>query len=39
MPLPLEGADVELLWPAAADDDEACRFLRETIARLATASR
>jgi LysR family transcriptional regulator, mexEF-oprN operon transcriptional activator len=27
--------DMELLWPAATDDDEACRFLREAILRIA----
>ncbi|MDY7229336.1 LysR family transcriptional regulator [Hyalangium rubrum] len=35
-PLPFElgGAPMELLWPAAVDDDEACRFLRSRIARI-----
>lgn len=27
--------DVELLWPAATDDDDACRFLRDAILRIA----
>ena len=35
LPFPLQGAPMELLWPAATDDDEACRFLRARIARIA----
>jgi LysR family transcriptional activator of mexEF-oprN operon len=31
----LKGAPIELLWPAAADDDPAARFLRDRIVRLA----
>jgi LysR family transcriptional activator of mexEF-oprN operon len=34
-PFALPGAAMELLWPATADDDEACRFLRACIADLA----
>ena len=36
LPFTLRGAPMELLWPAATDDDEACRFLRAHITRLAT---
>jgi LysR family transcriptional activator of mexEF-oprN operon len=35
LPFTLRGAPMELLWPAAVDDDEACRFLRARIARIA----
>ncbi|HEX8705307.1 MAG TPA: LysR family transcriptional regulator [Myxococcaceae bacterium] len=35
LPFNLRGAPMELLWPAATDDDEACRFLRARIARIA----
>jgi len=35
LPFTLRGAPMELLWPAATDDDEACRFLRAQIARIA----
>jgi LysR family transcriptional regulator, mexEF-oprN operon transcriptional activator len=35
LPLPLEGASMELLWPAASDDDELGRFLRERIVEIA----
>jgi LysR family transcriptional activator of mexEF-oprN operon len=35
LPFPLAGADIELLWPAAADDDEPGRFLRERIVEIA----
>ncbi|HVK71738.1 MAG TPA: LysR family transcriptional regulator [Kofleriaceae bacterium] len=34
-PFTLGGAPMELLWPAAADDDDAGRFLRERIAGIA----
>jgi len=37
LPFDLHGAPMELLWPAAVDDDEACRFLRTQIARIAAA--
>jgi LysR family transcriptional activator of mexEF-oprN operon len=36
LPFTLRGAPMELLWPAATDDDEACRFLRAQISRIAT---
>ena len=35
LPLELEGAAMELLWPAASDDDELGRFLRERIVEIA----
>jgi len=35
VPLPLDGGVVELLWPAARDDDEPCRFLRKHLAAIA----
>ena len=35
LPFSLRGAATELLWPAAADDDEAARFLRGRIAEIA----
>jgi len=35
LPFRLRGSFTELLWPAAVDDDEACRFLREHIVRIA----
>jgi LysR family transcriptional regulator, mexEF-oprN operon transcriptional activator len=35
-PFVLEGSGMELLWPAATDDDPALRFVRETIARLSS---
>jgi LysR family transcriptional activator of mexEF-oprN operon len=35
LPFDLRGAPMELLWPAAVDDDEACRFLRARIADIA----
>lgn len=35
LPLSVAGASVELLWPAATDDDEACRFVREHITAIA----
>jgi LysR family transcriptional activator of mexEF-oprN operon len=37
LPFELRGAFTELLWPAATDDDEACGYLREQIARIAEA--
>jgi LysR family transcriptional regulator, mexEF-oprN operon transcriptional activator len=36
-PFDLEGAAIELLWPATTDDDPACRFVRDQIAKLARA--
>jgi LysR family transcriptional activator of mexEF-oprN operon len=33
------GSAIELLWPAAADDDPAGRFLRERIVRIAARTR
>jgi LysR family transcriptional activator of mexEF-oprN operon len=35
LPFPLAGASTELLWPAAADDDEPARFLRARITEIA----
>ena len=35
VPLDLRGAAVEMLWPAATDDDEPCRFVRAKIAGIA----
>jgi LysR family transcriptional activator of mexEF-oprN operon len=35
LPFELPTAPLELLWPAAAEDDAACAFLRERIIRLA----
>jgi LysR family transcriptional regulator, mexEF-oprN operon transcriptional activator len=35
VPLPLEGTPIELLWPAALDDDEAFMFVRDHLARIA----
>lgn len=37
LPFTLGSAPMELLWPAAVDDDESCRFLRARIARIAAA--
>jgi LysR family transcriptional activator of mexEF-oprN operon len=34
VPFPLPGGAIELLWPAASDDDLAGRFLREQIAEI-----
>jgi LysR family transcriptional regulator, mexEF-oprN operon transcriptional activator len=38
LPFGLSGAFNELLWPAAVDDDEAARFLRAHITRIARAT-
>jgi LysR family transcriptional regulator, mexEF-oprN operon transcriptional activator len=38
LPFKLGGAFMELLWPAAVDDDEAARYLRGHIIRLARAT-
>jgi LysR family transcriptional activator of mexEF-oprN operon len=35
LPFDLSGTDTELLWPATAEDDEAARFLRAHIVRIA----
>jgi LysR family transcriptional activator of mexEF-oprN operon len=35
LPFAMKGAPIELLWPAASDDDEACRFLRAQLVQLA----
>lgn len=35
LPFSLAGAPLELLWPAAASDDDACAFLRACIIRIA----
>jgi LysR family transcriptional regulator, mexEF-oprN operon transcriptional activator len=37
LPLPLLGADMELLWRSAVEDDEAIALVRELIARVARA--
>ena len=34
LPIALGGASTDLLWPAATDDDEACRFVRDCITAL-----
>jgi LysR family transcriptional regulator, mexEF-oprN operon transcriptional activator len=34
LPFALPGASTDLLWPAAADDDDACRFVRELLLEL-----
>src|SRR6185436_19387413 len=34
LPFSLAGASIELLWAAASEDDAACAFLRERIARI-----
>lgn len=36
LPFDLRGTPVELLWPAALDEDDACRFLRSKIVSLAS---
>ena len=40
-PLPFEfqGSYMELLWPVATDDDDACRFAREKIVRIVQSAR
>jgi LysR family transcriptional activator of mexEF-oprN operon len=35
LPIALAGAPVELLWPQGVDDDDACRFVREHLVRIA----
>jgi len=35
LPLPIRGSAMELLWPAATDDDEPCRFVRAKIVEIA----
>ena len=39
LPFDLQPSDMELLWPAATDDDDACRFVREKILALAGTKR
>lgn len=39
LPLPIRGADMELLWPAAADDDPPGRFVRDKIVAIAAMLR
>ncbi|MEJ7597109.1 MAG: LysR family transcriptional regulator [Kofleriaceae bacterium] len=39
LPFALPGAPVELLWPAAVDDDPACRFVRDQLPGLLTRRR
>ncbi len=34
LPFRLHGTPMELLWPAAVEEDDACRFLRDHIVRL-----
>ena len=36
LPLPVRGSAVELLWPAASDDDAACVFARAKITAIAS---
>jgi LysR family transcriptional activator of mexEF-oprN operon len=36
-PFALDGATIDLLWPAATDDDPACRFVREELSRAASS--
>ncbi len=38
LPFTIPGSTLELLWPAASDDDAPCRFVREKIADLARAA-
>jgi LysR family transcriptional activator of mexEF-oprN operon len=38
VPLPLDGGVVELLWPAARDDDEPSRFVRARLTEIATGA-
>jgi hypothetical protein len=35
VPLPIAGSAIELLWPAAADDDPVGQFVRQQIIALA----
>lgn len=35
IPFPHEPGDIDLLWPTALDADPACRFVRETMLRIA----
>ncbi len=35
LPFKLQGSYMELLWPVATDDDDACRFAREKIVQIA----
>jgi LysR family transcriptional activator of mexEF-oprN operon len=35
LPFALQGSATELLWPAAADDDQAARFVRDQVIRIA----
>lgn len=39
LPLPLRGSPMELLWPAASDDDPPGRFVRDKIEQIAGALR
>ncbi len=36
-PFSFAGAGMEMLWPAALDDDEACTFVRTHVARIAAS--
>jgi hypothetical protein len=31
LPFQLAGAETEMLWPSASDDDQACAFLRAAV--------
>ena len=35
LPFQVEGSHMELLWPVATDDDDACRFARRMIVEIA----
>jgi LysR family transcriptional regulator, mexEF-oprN operon transcriptional activator len=39
LPFPIRGSEMELLWPAATDDDPPGRFAREKIIEIASAVR
>jgi LysR family transcriptional activator of mexEF-oprN operon len=39
LPFELQSTPIELLWPAAADTDEACAFVRGHVMRIAAAAR
>ena len=38
LPFRFEGSSTEMLWPAATDDDGACRFVRDAIVQATAAS-
>jgi LysR family transcriptional activator of mexEF-oprN operon len=37
LPFKLSGADTEMLWPSASDDDQACAFLRAAVVEVVEA--